>query len=558
MDRLVWADSFSQVTGMKSEWWRGAVIYQIYPRSFQDSNNDGIGDLQGIVQRLPYVAKLGVDAIWISPFFKSPMKDFGYDVADYRDVAPEFGTLDDFDTLLETAHRNDLKVIIDLAISHTSDQHAWFIESQSSRNNARSEWYVWADAKDAGEPPNNWLSVFGGPAWQWDSTRRQYYLHNFLPSQPDLNFHNPEVRKALLELAEFWLARGVDGFRLDTVNFYYCDKKLQSNPPLPQDQRNASIAPIVNPYNFQSHIYDKSQPENIEFIESLRQIVDRFPNRFTMGEVGDSQRGMEIVANYTQGNSRLHSCYSFDLLSGDTIDSDRIFSILTKFESNAAESWASWAVSNHDVIRHASRWNLDKSGLKLVAMLLMCLRGSICIYQGEELGLTEAELDEVDVRDPYGIEFWPKFKGRDGCRTPMVWEKSKKNAGFSETEPWLPIPDNHYEYSAIDQVRESDSLLNHYRHIIALRRSYPALQTGSIEQIKSENGIVSFKRCLGNDIVYCIFNVSDTKKTMHRPLGTWNIVAGNISTIDKNVDNIELSAWEFIIATKAQVTKCPN
>ncbi|MGA9434974.1 MAG: alpha-amylase family glycosyl hydrolase, partial [Roseobacter sp.] len=251
------------LNAVDKDWWRGAVIYQIYPRSFQDSNGDGIGDLIGIAQRMGYIASLGVDAIWISPFFTSPMKDFGYDVSDYCDVDPMFGTLADFDIVVETAHQHGLKVMIDLVLSHTSDQHPWFVESQSDRTNNKADWYVWSDPKPDGTPPNNWLSIFGGPAWQWDPGREQYYLHNFLVEQPDLNFHNEQVQNVLLSTTRFWLDRGVDGFRLDTINFYYADKDLRDNPALPKEKRNDNIAPSVNPYNHQEHVHSKNQPENL-------------------------------------------------------------------------------------------------------------------------------------------------------------------------------------------------------------------------------------------------------------------------------------------------------
>jgi alpha-glucosidase len=270
------------------DWWRGAVIYQIYPRSFQDSNGDGIGDLNGITQRLPYIASLGVDAIWISPFFTSPMKDFGYDVSDYTGIDPMFGTMSDFDVLTETAHSLGLRVMIDLVLSHTSDEHPWFKESRANRDNDKADWFVWAEPKDDGTPPNNWLSIFGGSAWQWDGRREQYYLHNFLTSQPDLNFHCPAVQDALLDVVRFWLDRGVDGFRLDTINFYIHDKLLRSNPALPKDQRDATIAPSVNPYNHQLHLYSKNQPENLAFLERFRAVLEEYDAAAAVGIVGDS------------------------------------------------------------------------------------------------------------------------------------------------------------------------------------------------------------------------------------------------------------------------------
>jgi alpha-glucosidase len=309
-----------QIVAPDADWWRGAVIYQIYPRSFQDSNHDGIGDLAGIIHRLHHVAELGVDAIWISPFFRSPMLDFGYDVSDYRDVDPMFGTLGDFDALIHRAHELGLKVLIDLVLSHTSNQHAWFQESVTSRDNPKSDWYVWADAKPDGSPPNNWLSIFGGSAWEWSGDRMQYYLHNFLKEQPDLNLHNPDVQEELLSVVRFWLDRGVDGFRLDTINFYFHDKELRDNPALDPAKRNATIAPEVNPYNWQDHLYDKNQPENLEFLRRFRALMDEYPAATAVGEVGDAQYGLEIQAEYTGGGDKVHMCYSFEFLSGIVAD----------------------------------------------------------------------------------------------------------------------------------------------------------------------------------------------------------------------------------------------
>lgn len=355
------------------DWWRGAVIYQIYPRSYQDSNSDGVGDLSGIIHRLPHIASLGVDAIWISPFFRSPMLDFGYDVSDYREVDPLFGTLGDFDALIARAHELGLKVMIDLVLSHTSDQHAWFQESRSSRDNPKANWYVWADAKEDGTPPNNWLSIFGGSGWEWDSERQQYYMHNFLKQQPDLNFHEPEVQDALLDVTRYWLERGVDGFRLDTINFYIHDKQLRDNPVCPVEDRNASTAPAVNPYNWQLHVHDKNQPENLEFLKRYRALLDEYPGKTAVGEVGDSQMGMQIQAQYTSGGDKVHMCYAFDFLAPEAPNGTMIADVLTRFEQVATDGWACYAFSNHDVVRHASRWNLGEAAQRLYAALLLSL-----------------------------------------------------------------------------------------------------------------------------------------------------------------------------------------
>jgi len=328
------------------DWWRGAVIYQIYPRSYQDSDGDGVGDLRGIVRRLEHIARLGADAIWISPFFRSPMLDFGYDVSDYRDVDPLFGTLADFDAVLAEAHRLDLKVMIDLVLSHTSEAHPWFGESRESQDNPRSDWYVWGDAKPDGTPPNNWLSIFGGSAWEWSTERQQYYLHNFLTAQPDLNFHNPAVQDEMLDIARFWLDRGVDGFRLDTINFYFHDAELRDNPPLAPELRSASVAPAVNPYNWQDHIHDKNRPENPAFLRRLRAVLDEYPAAAVVGEVGDGQYGLELQADYTSGTDKVQMCYDFTFLSSDPPSGTRFAEVMDAVAAANPEGWTAWAYSN--------------------------------------------------------------------------------------------------------------------------------------------------------------------------------------------------------------------
>ncbi|MDX8526435.1 alpha glucosidase [Mesorhizobium sp. MSK_1335] len=513
------------------DWWRGAVIYQIYPRSYQDSNGDGIGDLKGIVRRLPYIASLGVDAIWISPFFKSPMKDFGYDVSDYCDVDPMFGTLADFDALVAEAHRLGLKVMIDEVLSHTADIHPWFKESRSSRGNAKADWYVWADAKPDGTPPNNWLSIFGGSAWQWDTSRQQYYMHNFLAEQPDLNFHNKEVQDALLDITRFWLERGVDGFRLDTINFYFHSQGLEDNPPLPPEERNDQTAPAVNPYNYQDHIYDKSRPENLGFLERFRALLDEYPAQAAVGEVGDSQRGLQVVAAYTADGKRVHMCYSFDFLAPEKISAAKVRAVLEAFGTVASDGWSCWAFSNHDVMRVASRWAANEPDptayLKVISALLMSLRGSVCIYQGEELGLGEAELKFEDLQDPYGIRFWPEFKGRDGCRTPMVWDAAARNGGFSTAKPWLPVPGKHLSHAVNVQQGDASSLLEHYRRFLAFRRQHPALAKGDIDFIESGGDTVAFTRREGNERIVCAFNLGSKPAVVDLGQGTLQPLPGH-------------------------------
>ena len=531
-----------------SDWWRGAVIYQIYPRSFQDSNGDGIGDLSGIIHRLPHVADLGVDAIWISPFFRSPMLDFGYDVSDYRDVDPMFGSLSDFDALVHRAHELGLKVLIDLVISHSSDQHPWFAESRNSRDNAKSDWYVWADAKPDGSPPNNWLSIFGGPAWEWDGERMQYYLHNFLKEQPDLNLHNPDVQKELLDVVRFWLERGVDGFRLDTINFYFHDQDLRDNPALDPEDRNDTIAPAVNPYNWQNHLYDKNRPENLEFLRNFRALLDEFPGTTAVGEVGDSQRGAEIQAEYTSNGDKVHMCYAFDFLSNTPLTGTRVANVLNRFESLSDDGWACWAFSNHDVVRHSSRWSLGEDALRCYAALLMSLKGSICLYQGEELGLTEAYVAFDELQDPYGIRFWPKFKGRDGCRTPMVWARDNKNAGFSEQKPWLPVAMEHLDRAALPQAADPDSTLSFYKAMLAFRARHPAFAKGSITITEARDDYIALIREHDGVQIFCAINLSGQDQPMKVPPGDWQ---QDTTAPFHTTDTTTLPAWQAWFAVNA-------
>jgi len=480
-----------------TDWWRGAVIYQIYPRSFMDHNGDGIGDLVGITERLDYVADLGVDAIWLSPFFTSPMKDFGYDVSNYRDVDPIFGTLGDFDRLLQKAHALKLKVIIDQVISHCADRHPWFQESRLNRTNDRADWFVWADPKPDGTPPNNWLSIFGGSAWTWDSRRMQYYMHNFLASQPDFNFHNPAVQDAHLDNMRFWLERGVDGFRLDTVNFYFHSRTLNNNPVVKPEDFNASTAPAVNPYNFQEHLYDKSQPENAVFMERIRALLDEYGVTTSVGEIGDSQHQLEVMSAYTSGTNRLHMAYTFDFLGGE-FSARHFKKSIDAAETEAPEGWLCLAFSNHDVVRHLSRWathGQQDAFARLAATMILTMKGSVCLYEGEELGLTEAELAFEDLVDPYGIEFWPEFKGRDGCRTPMVWQSTAHLGGFTTAaRSWLPVPADHMLKAVDRQVADNGSVLSHYRAMLAFRRQHPALSGGRIKTLDAPETILAFIR----------------------------------------------------------------
>lgn len=504
------------------DWWRGSVIYQIYPRSFKDTNADGIGDLKGITEKMDYIAELGVDAIWVSPFFKSPMKDFGYDISDYRDVDPLFGTLDDFDEMLAAAKQAGIKVIIDQVLSHTSDQHDWFVESRCSKTNAKSDWYVWADANEDGTLPNNWCSIFGGSAWEWDSTRGQYYLHNFLSSQPDLNYHCDELRMQILEEIEFWLKRGVNGFRLDAINFCYHDKQLRDNPSKPVGERVGRGFSADNPYAAQYHYFDNTQPENLAFLKEVRALLDQYPGAIALGEI-NSEDSLQSLAEYTQGDERLHTGYSFELLTSD-FSVDYIKSTVNNLESVIKSGWPCWSVSNHDVERVVSRWGNGRHNsdfAKMILSLAASLRGTICVYQGEELGLTEASVSQEQLKDPFGIEFWPEFKGRDGCRTPMVWHAEKSYADFSTVDTWLPIAPEHYQQCVASQQVNSDSVLSYYKGFLKWRKRQAALIVGSIEFIdmpQSEN-ILLMKRQYQESELLIAFNLSDQSYCCQEPAG---------------------------------------
>ena len=489
-----------------SDWWRGGVIYQVYPRSFQDDSGSGIGDLKGIIRRLDHIASLGVDAIWLSPFFTSPMDDMGYDVADYFDVDPLFGTLADFDALIQAAHGLGIKVIIDQVLSHSSDRNPWFIESKSSKTNSKSDWYVWADANKDGTPPNNWASVFGGPAWEWNATRRQYYLHNFLASQPDLNFHNPDVQDALLGVLRFWLERGVDGFRFDTVNYYFHDKELRSNPPAHPDE----LRPEIDTYAMQRHVYDKTRPENLDFLKRVRKLLDEFGASTSVGEIGDID-AIDIMAAYTGGKERLHMAYTFDMLRLPFVP-ETYRSRVESFFKTAPDGWPCWSFSNHDVIRHVTRWAEHGASRETLAKqaiaLLLSFKGSVCIYQGEELGLPEAKLAYEELTDPPGIRFWPENPGRDGCRTPIPWDEGPAPNGFTTGKPWLPVKPEHSALNVASQDKDPGSVLNHYRAVLKYRKDNPVFGAGDIAFFDTAAPVLAFRRDLGDASIICAFNLS--------------------------------------------------
>ena len=484
-------------------WWKGATIYQIYPRSFMDSNGDGIGDLPGITQRLPHIAGLGIDCIWISPFFKSPMKDFGYDVSDYREVDPIFGDLADFDRLIARAHELGLRVLIDQVYSHTSDEHAWFEESRSSRDNPRHDWYVWADAKPDGSPPSNWQSVFGGPAWTWDARRGQYYLHNFLSSQPQLNLHNRDVQDAILAIMRFWLERGVDGFRIDALNFAMHDPQLRDNPPAPE---NGKVR--TRPFDFQVKKYNQGHEDIPAFIRRLRALTDEYDGIFTVAEVGgdDAMREMRL---FTADEDHLNSAYSFNFLYADRLTPELVCQSLADWPEEEGLGWPSWAFENHDAPRALSRWcePAERDGFaRLKMLLLLSLRGNAILYYGEELGLTQVDIPFDQLQDPEAIANWPRTLSRDGARTPMPWT-SGPSAGFGSTEPWLPVGEENRARPVETQEEDDASLLAFTRAAIALRNANPAMRHGKVTSCHADGDLLTMRRESDGQVMEFRFNL---------------------------------------------------
>ncbi len=483
------------------------MLYEIWPRSFADGDDDGVGDLAGVTERLDHLARLGVDAVWIAPFYASPMKDFGYDVADHRAVDPVFGDLAGSDRLLARAHALGLRVLVDLVPSHTSDRHPWFRESREDRTNPRADWYVWADPRPDGTPPNNWLSVFGGSAWRWEPRRGQYYLHNFLEEQPDLDLHRPEVRNALFDVARFWLERGVDGFRLDAIEFAFHDPRLRSNPPRRDGPPPGGAAP-GSPWAMQRHRFDKGRAElDTLFLQPLWRLTEEYGGRVLLGEVtGDHARAR--IARHTDGGG-LDMAYGFDLLSGE-ITASRVREAVEATQRRIGGGWMCWAFSNHDVCRAPSRLGRpdppDAARL-LLPVLLCCLPGSPCLYQGDELGLEEAELRFEDLRDPFGIAFWPRFAGRDGCRTPMPWKAGAPHGGFSTAEPWIPFFEPHRRRAADRQYRDPYSVYMRLRAFLALRRREPALRLGSVCFLDPDDPLIAFERRWRGRRILCVFDL---------------------------------------------------
>lgn len=519
-------------------WWRGAALYQIYPLSFADSNGDGWGDLPGITARLDYVASLGVDGIWLSPFYEGTYADFGYDTTNQKAVDPRCGTLQDFDALLARAHQLGLKVIVDQVYTYTSSRHPWFQESRASASNPKADWYVWADAKPDGSPPNNWISIFGGPAWEWDRSRRQYYMTHFLPGMPHLHVQEPEVQDALLDIGRFWLDRGVDGFRLDVINLAMVDSQLRDNPP-------SGATSCDMPTDAQQWLHDANQPENLAFVQRIRRLADEAPGRFLMGEISGPP---DIVTQYTAGPDRLHSAYwvlSLPERSFTAADLRRQF----EHWSATDDSWPTFSFSNHDVVRGLTRCGGAAATPALARMLMALLataRGTALLYQGDELGLPDGDVPYELLRDPATRRFFPDYLQRDGARTPMPWTVAAANAGFSSGTPWLPLGRGHAALAVDAQERSTDSTLAVTRQLLALRRREAALRIGGLRFIDLSEPLLGFERSVGSRRLACYFNVSAGDARLEWPEGARApTLAASGCTLAG--DHIALAPWGYCV-----------
>ncbi len=482
-------------------WWQGAVIYQVYVRSFCDGNGDGQGDFAGLISKLDYIASLGVDAIWLSPIHPSPDRDWGYDVSDYEGVHPDYGSLADFRMLLDAVHARGMKLMLDEVLAHTSDEHAWFADSL--KRGEKADWYVWADPKADGTAPNNWLSVFGGPAWAYQPARRQHCHHKLLRQQPKLNWRNEAARKAALDVLALWLGRGIDGFRLDVANAYLHDAALTDNPAV--SPRDASAWSHAS--NMQHHLHDSNLIENAEALDEIRRVVERHANCFVMGEFSEEP---ERSGCFLAPDKGLHSGYSFPLLEARKLGPEFIrthYEMLARYPTH----WPSIAFSNHDVMRTLTRFggkDAPQALAKLMLALLFSLKGTALLYQGEELGLPQAKLRRDQLRDPVGDLYWPYTGGRDGCRTPMPWDADAPQLGFTNGEPWLPLSPTHRTLVVSEQKKDADSTLSFGREFLQFRKSIPAMRYGEIEFIDTPAPSLVFARVHENERIHCLFNMS--------------------------------------------------
>ena len=484
-------------------WWRDGVIYQIYPRSFKDSNADGIGDLQGIISKLDYLQELGVDALWLSPVYPSPDVDFGYDVADYKGIDKKFGTMKDFDELLVKAHQRGIHIIMDLVLNHTSDQHPWFVESKKSKDNPYRDYYIWRDPKPDGTTPNNWLSIFGGPGWEFDEKTGQYYFHQFFKEQPDVNWRNPAVRKEMLDVFRFWLDKGVDGFRLDVFSAYFKDSEFRNNP---------SKLTGLRKYDRMEHLYDADRPEMIPLLNEIRALLDSYPERYAVGET--FMATIQKAAGYC-GDDLLHAAFFFDDFITGAWKANRFLRAIRAWEKALeGKCWPNYVLNNHDVIRSATRYGEgeDDERLKVAAAMLLTLRGTPFLYYGEEIGMRETTFKKSEILDPVGLFYYPFYKGRDGCRTPMQWDDSQ-NAGFSSAKPWLPVHPDYPKRNVAEQEQDDRSLLSFYKKLLHLRKEHIALRGGNFEMgTKFPANTLVYFRCMDEEQLMIALNFDGEQK----------------------------------------------
>ena len=478
----------------KNLWWRDGVIYQIYPRSLMDSDGDGVGDLNGIISRLDYLHHLGVDAVWLSPIYPSPNVDFGYDVSDYTEIHRCFGTMADFDRLVQEAHRLDIRIVLDLVLNHTSDQHDWFKQSCQSKDNPYRDWYIWRKGR-AGGPPNNWRSVFGGSAWQFDPQTEEYYLHMFYKEQPDVNWRNPNLRKAMLNVFKFWLDKGVDGFRLDVFNLYFKDAGFIDNP----------TCFGIRGFDRLKHVNDMDQPEMMPLLAEIRKLLDSYPERYMVGET--FLDGAEKAAGYC-GDNKLHAAFNFEFLHSRWRPKNFLTAI-QKWESALPDDvYPNYVLNNHDVPRSATRYGRgeDDDRLKVAAALLLTQHGTPFMYYGEEIGMRDIHIRRAQIQDPVGKHYWPFYIGRDGCRAPMQWNASKF-AGFSDTHAWLPVHADYMERNVLAQKEDENSLLNFYRRLLQLRKREKALRAGIFMPLTYEpRSILAYLRQLQDETILVAMN----------------------------------------------------
>ncbi len=519
-------------------WWKHGVICEIWPRSFYDTNGDGSGDLQGIIRKLDYLAELGIDGIWLGPINRSPMVDSGYDVADYRSIDPIYGTMADFEQLLAEAHKRKIHIIMDLVVNHTSDQHAWFRESRSSRDNPKRDWYIWHDGKN-GRPPSNWKALVGGGVWQWEKATKQYYLHSFLKTQPDLNWRNPAVRQEIYDTMRYWLDKGVDGFRCDILNYFLKDDQLRDNP-------TSLSAGIFN--GFQKHLYSRSQPGMQEILRQMRAVLDGYKDRMMVGEVYVAQDGPAMAAEYMGDGSLCHLSFEFSLLFTKW-DAGRFKEMINRWYAVlTARDWPCNVLSNHDQPRAISRFAAGaatQKRAKVMAALLLTLRGTPFLYYGEEIGMPDSPIRRSDVMDTIGKMYWPIVKGRDAERNPMQWNAGAF-AGFSAVKPWLPL---NADYSAVNvetQDKDPLSVLNFYRRLITLRRAQPALHKGDFEFIESDKDVIAYRRtCQGIAITVILNFAGSARQHKMDNAGQCKVLLGTHRDSGSPVDKGVLAVYPY-------------